>query len=145
MSKRIPARTALVALAALAALWAAAGCGGEKRARTARVNGKVTYKGKAVPNGTVTFIPASGGPSATGEIAKDGTFSMTTYSSGDGAILGKHKVVIVAMQDMGEKLPEERVPLPPPIVPNRYTNPATSPLTAEVQDGENSPVFDLTD
>jgi hypothetical protein len=119
-----------------------AGCGGD-RLRTAKVNGKVTYKGKPVPNGTVTFIPEGGGPSATGEIQSDGTFTMTTYSSGDGAILGKHKVVIAAMADMGDRLPEERSPLPPPIVPDKYTSPATSDLTTEVKDEENKPVFDL--
>ena len=112
--------------------------------RTAAVNGKVTYKGKPVPQGTVTFIPEGGGPSATGEI-KDGAFTMTTYSSRDGAILGKHKVVIVAMEDMEGRLPEERTPLPPPLIPTKYTSPATSPLTTEVKDGDNSPVFDLTD
>lgn len=120
------------------------GCGGNQH-RTAKVNGKVTYKGKPVPNGTVTFIPEAGGPSATGEIQSDGTFSMTTYSSGDGAVLGKHKVVIAAMQDMGDRLPEDRNPLPPPIVPTKYTSPATTDLTTEVKDGENTPVFDLID
>ena len=112
--------------------------------RTAEVNGKVTYKGKPVPHGTVTFIPEAGGPPATGEI-KDGAFSMTTYVRGDGAILGKHKVVIVAMEDMKDRLPEDRTPLPPPIVPAKFTSPATTPLTTVVKDKENTPVFDLTD
>lgn len=139
MNRRIQCRGALVVFALVLA-----GCGGD-RLRTAPVNGTVTYKGKPVPNGTVTLIPESGGPSATGEIGSDGKFTMTTYSSGDGAVLGKHKVVIVAMQDMGDKLPEERSPLPPPIVPDKYTSSATTPLTTEVVDGDNSPVFDLTD
>jgi hypothetical protein len=120
-----------------------AGCGSGKL-QTAEVNGKVTYKGKPVPQGTVTFIPEAGGPPATGEI-KNGSFSMTTYSTGDGAILGKHKVVIAAMEDMKEWLPEDRNPLPPPIVPTKYTSPATSTLTTVVTDGENTPVFDLKD
>jgi hypothetical protein len=119
------------------------GCS-EGRMRTAEVNGTVTYKGKPVPQGTVTFIPDAGGPSATGEI-KDGAFSMTTYVRGDGAVLGKHKVVIAAMQDMKDRLPEDRNPLPPPIVPTKYTSPATTTLTTLVEDKENTPVFDLKD
>lgn len=139
MYRRIPTCGVLVVITLVLA-----GCGGSK-IRTAPVNGKVTYKNKPVPYGTVTFIPESGGPPATGEIQPDGTFRMTTVTSGDGAIIGKHKVVIVAMEDMGDRLPEERNPTPPPIVPTKYTSPATTPLTTEVKDGDNSPVFDLKD
>lgn len=130
------------ALAALALVFA--GCGGGQE-RTAQVNGKVTYNNNPVTHGTVTFVPESGGPPATGEIKPDGSFSMTTYSSGDGAVLGKHKVVIVAMEDMEGKLPEARNPTPPPIVPAKYTSPSTTPLTTEVKDEDNEPVFDLKD
>lgn len=122
----------------------AAGCGGDK-VKTYSVSGKVTYKGRAVPNGTVTFVPDPSGPPATGEIKPDGTYTLTTYSSGDGAVAGRHKVVIVAMEDAGEKLPEERKPLPPPIVPAKYTSPATSPLTAEVKTEDNTVNFELKD
>jgi hypothetical protein len=121
-----------------------AGCGGDGR-KTAVVNGKVTYRGKAVSSGTVTFVPETGGPSATGEIQSDGTFTMTTYKPGDGAVLGKHKVFIVAMEDMSGKLPEERKPLPAPLIPLKYTSIATSPLTADVAGRENTVEFDLRD
>jgi hypothetical protein len=119
-----------------------AGCSGEGM-KTAVVKGKVTYQGNPVPGGTVTFVPDAGGPPATGEIRPDGTFTMTTYKSGDGAVLGKHKVFIVAMEDTSGKLPEERSGTPPPIIPNKYTSLATSPLTAEVADRENNVEFNL--
>jgi hypothetical protein len=113
------------------------------------VKGKITYKGKAVPNGTVNFLPADPNkPSATGEIQADGSYAMQTYlrsRPSQGAVIGKHKVVIVAMQDMASRLPEERIPLPPPIVPIKYTSPATSDLTADVEDKENTIDFDLQD
>jgi hypothetical protein len=141
MIRRLTPRAAVV-LAAWAAL--AAGCGGDK-AKTAAVRGKVTYKGGAVPTGTVTFMPDPAGPPATGDIQPDGTFTLTTYSKGDGAVLGKHKVIIVAMQDQGNRLPEEKSPLPPPIVPVKYTSPATTTLTATVEDKENTITFDLKD
>jgi hypothetical protein len=120
-----------------------AGCGGD-RLRTAVVRGKVTCNGKAVPNGTISFIPASG-PTATGEIQPDGSFTLTTYCKGDGAVLGQHTVVIVAMEDMSTRLPEARNPLPPPIVPDKYTSLATTDLRREVKDEVNQVNFDLVD
>jgi hypothetical protein len=111
---------------------------------TAIVRGKVTYAGKPVPNGTVNFIPDRG-PSATGEIQPDGSYTLMTYKAGDGAVIGAHKVIIVAMQDMNNRLPENRTPLPPPIVPVKYTSLATSDLTADVQKKENTINFDLKD
>src|SRR5262245_28964183 len=134
----------------LAAIFASTtvGCGSGGEG-LAVVKGKISYKGKAVPNGTVNFLPADPNkPSATGEIQSDGTYSLKTFQSSrasDGAVIGKHKVVIVAMQDMASRLPEERVPLPPPIVPIKYTSPATSDLTAEVEDKDNVIDFDLKD
>jgi hypothetical protein len=125
------------------ALLFGAGCGAAGP-KTAPVTGKVIYKGQPVPSGTVSFIPASG-TAATGEIDADGSFRLTTFRDGDGAILGLHKVVIVAMQDMSKKLPEERVPLPPPIVPDRYTSLATTDLSADVKEGPNAFTFDLQD
>lgn len=119
------------------------GCSG--KSDTAPVRGKVSYKGKSVPYGTVTFIPIDGGPPATGEIQGDGSFEMTTYSSGDGAILGKHRVVIIALEDNSGKLPEQRNPLPAPIIPQHYGNSATSKLTFQVKEGENTPNFELED
>jgi hypothetical protein len=113
------------------------------------VKGKVTYNGKPVPNGTINFLPIDGNkPSATGEIQSDGSYAMKTFLGNrpsDGAVIGQHKVVIVAMVDMASRLPEERIPLPPPIVPIKYTSPATSDLTAEVEKKENTINFDLKD
>lgn len=119
------------------------GCG-PKYPKTAIVRGKVTYKGKPVPNGTVNFIPAAG-KDASGEIKPDGTYTLTSFRPGDGAIPGAYSVVIVAMQDMASRLPEERSPLPPPIVPVKYTSLATSDLKAQVEDQENTINFDLKD
>jgi hypothetical protein len=113
--------------------------------KTAPVKGTLTYKGKPVPNGTITFIPEGNGPAATGEIRPDGTFELTTYKKGDGAVLGKHTVMIVAIQDQSDRLPEDRSPLPPPIVPAKYLSNQTSGLKAEVRDQSNTVDFDLTD
>jgi hypothetical protein len=120
-----------------------AGCG-DAQLKTAVVRGKVTFNGKPVPNGTISFIPTAG-PTATGEIQPDGSFTLTTYRKGDGAVLGRHTVVIVAMEDMSTRLPEARNPLPPPIVPEKYTSLATTDLRREVKDEVNDFAFDLVD
>lgn len=136
----------MIVRAGLFLLVTAVCCGcSESVAKTAQVRGKVLFKGIAVPNGTVNFIPENGGTSATGEIQPDGSFKLTTFRSGDGAILGKHKIVIVAMQDNKDTLPEARSPLPPPIVPIKYTSPATSTLFETVEDKENNFTLDLKD
>lgn len=76
------------------------GCGAsfEKPVRT--VQGTVKVEGKLATEGYVLFTPMLGGgsdpmesgKSASGTIQSDGTFELTTYSEGDGAIIGKHRV-----------------------------------------------------
>ena len=72
-----------------------AGCGRNDGLITAPVMGKVTYRGKPLPNGTVMFVPGEG-PAATGEISRDGSYRLSTGSL-DGAVLGNHKVSITAL------------------------------------------------
>jgi hypothetical protein len=130
---RVPTSPAAIGLFTL--VFFLPGCG-SARLKTAPVRGTVTYLGKPVPNGTVNFMHASG-PTASGAIQRDGSYTLTTFRSGDGAVPGSYTVVIVAIADMSGRLPEDRNPLPPPIVPDQYTSVATSPLRAEVKDQEN--------
>ncbi|VTS02063.1 hypothetical protein [Tuwongella immobilis] len=71
------------------------GCGGSD---VVSVSGKVTYNGKPVTGGSLTFLPvASGESKEAGKpggavIQSDGTFVVGTHSENDGAIPGKHKV-----------------------------------------------------
>ena len=113
-----------------------AGCVNED-AGMVPVKGKVTYRGKPVPNGTINFIPDEQRTSYA-EIQPDGTYSLLAFP-------GTHKVVVVAMQDQANRLPEDRSPLPPPIVPNKYTHITTTDLVAKVEDKENTIDFDLKD
>jgi hypothetical protein len=122
----------------LAAL-ALAGCG-DHGPKTYPVKGTITYKGKAVPHGTVMFQPENG-PAATGDI-KDGNYVLQTDKF-NGAVLGKHKVTIIAFQDQAGRLPEERTPFPPPIIPDKYSTPDRSGLTSVVEAKENVFNFDL--
>src|SRR5262245_46365839 len=126
----------------------ASGCG-SGNSGLAIVKGKVTYKGKPVPNGTVNFNPINGTkPSASGKIQPDGSYTLETFLGNrpsPGAVIGQHKVVIVAMQDQEGILPEQRAALPPPIVPSKYTHPNTTDLKADVENKENVIDFDLKD
>jgi hypothetical protein len=137
-----------IVLVATVVLTLSLGCGRGGQG-LAKVKGTIKYNGKPVPNGTVNFMPDDGNkPSASGEIQPDGTYTLMTAqgsSNHEGAVIGKHKVIIVAMQDMASRLPEERIALPPPIVPTKYTSPATSDLSAEVENKENVIDFDLKD
>jgi hypothetical protein len=52
------------------------GCGGESQPELADVKGKVTYKGKPLPGGTVAFQGPDGKGRGVGPIMRDGTYSL---------------------------------------------------------------------
>lgn len=86
----------LMSVGCLALLIGLSGCSGSQRP-TAKVSGKVTHDGKPVEGGSVTFAPiADGGEAgkpASGEIKSDGSYSLGTYAPGDGAVIGRHRVM----------------------------------------------------
>lgn len=125
------------------------GCSGGGALDTAPVTGTVTYNGKPLPYGSVSFRPKAGSP-ATGKIQTDGTFTMTTYHDGDGAIVGAHEVLIIATEtDAGtapEVQPGTEMAVAKSVIPQKYTSFSTSGLTAEVIAGEeNQFTFALKD
>ena len=135
-----------------------AGCG-SALPETALVEGKITYAGQPVTFGEITFYPQHGRP-ATGRIQPDGSYRLTTFSEGDGALLGKHTVTIKAVKfpepadqpgSMNEEIARDlkggrrQGPRAQPewLVPPRYAKRDTSGLTADVQKGSNTSNFDL--
>jgi hypothetical protein len=127
------------------------GCGGASK--TAPVTGRVTYKGKPVPNANVSFSPVdSGGRPATGITDSGGRFTLGTVSTNDGALIGKYQVSIIARgpdrtPKPGESLsgmPGEMMP-GDPIIPTKYFAPDTSGLTHEVKRGSNRVDLELKD
>jgi len=89
-------------LLSAAALTLPVGCSGNGL-NLAKVRGRVTYKGQPVKNGTVFFMPddtkGTVGPPAVGSITSDGSYVMSTESSGDGVIVGSHKVGITGVEE----------------------------------------------
>jgi len=134
---------ALALLALLAAsTW---GCGSKsERPETLPVQGKVTYKGQPVPKGTVTFQSDSG-QTATGEIQSDGTYKLSTFAEGDGALPGHHKVMIIANDADPTLMPGSSPGYKPPkdLVPKKYEKLETSGLQADVTKDKSSIDFEL--
>jgi hypothetical protein len=93
----------LLALPVAIALALSLGCRGDNGLTLARVRGKVTYMGEPVKKGTVFFMPDDSkgtiGPPAVGSITSDGSYVMSTESSGDGVIVGSHKIGITGVDE----------------------------------------------
>jgi hypothetical protein len=93
----------LLALPVAVALALSVGCSSNNGLTLAKVRGKVTYKGEPVKKGTVFFMPDDSkgtvGPPAVGSITSDGSYVMSTESSGDGVIVGSHKIGITGVDD----------------------------------------------
>ena len=115
------------------------GCGGAPY-RTVPVKGTVTYQGQPVTSGTITFVPEKPGPAASATIRADGTYALATDGI-PGAVPGRYTIMIISMGNTAGVLPEQRNPLPPLRLPEKYSNNRRSGLTAEVLDRDN--VIDL--
>ena len=135
-----------------------AGCGPDRPER-ATVTGKVTFRGAPVPEGKIMFYPETG-RAAVGTITPDGTYHLTTFDPGDGAVLGRHQVTITATKVTGgppqPKTFKDELKLatqkPKPgatspkvvwLVPKEYSQRNTSQLAAEVTRGANTINFPL--
>jgi hypothetical protein len=117
--------------AALLALPPLFGCGAPA---LAPVSGRVTCDGKPLPLGTILFspLPASGtdleSPKAAGGGISNGRFEyVTTFKQGDGAFIGKHRVMVTM------EFPESCPCLP------------TKEIILEIQPGHNDLVIELRD
>lgn len=134
-------------LAVIAAL--CFGCAGNDQPMP--VSGKVTVNGTPVANAGIVFHPKDGkGRPAMAETAEDGTYRLTTFKAGDGALKGEYQVTLVweepvhpylALRDGApqkealrqeylawkEKHKEQPSPIPP-----EYANAGSTPLAQKV-------------
>jgi hypothetical protein len=119
---------------------ALAGCG-SNTSPVARVRGKVLLDEKPLANGAIATLP-EGGRGAHGAIT-NGEFELGTFGNTDGAVIGTHKIAIVA-NEPSQSTDTESAP-GKSLIPQRYNNPAASGLTIEVKAGEvNTPTLKLT-
>ena len=113
------------------------GCGGNADGRAATdlipVKGKVTYKGRPITRGVVSFEPDGFGRPASGPIQSDGSFALGTHKDGDGVVPGEHRVSISGFD---KALARDRVLA-------KYSSPNSSHLTAKVDAEHTEFAFDL--
>lgn len=156
------ARPLMIALSAAAL--AATGCDSKISYEHATVHGKVTYNGKPVPMGQVMFLPVAAPEDgllqpATGSIGADGTYALKSEADA-GAVVGEHKVAVIAVDGGKPVEPTVEATSPAPaggpggrgkspvfktLVPKKYSDPATTPLTRKVNSGDNTIDLELTD
>jgi hypothetical protein len=109
----------------------------------APVHGTVSYKGVALPAGTIVFTPDAArggmGPTSRAEIKPDGSYVL---KAGDqfGAVPGWHRVTIVAILPPGPPPPGQRFVHPQSLLPLKYRDPDLSGLHGEVKLGEDNTV-----
>ena len=117
---------------------ASGGCGSSGVLPTYQVEGKVVFSdGTPLKGGMVGFesITQEGTPlGAQGAIGPDGTFRLTTYEAGDGAVAGKHRVLV-----SGPLPPFDPSGLQPfePVIHSRFGSYDTSGLRFTVKDDHN--------
>ncbi|MFO0890996.1 MAG: carboxypeptidase-like regulatory domain-containing protein [Isosphaeraceae bacterium] len=96
------------------------------RPRPFPVSGTVTFNGQPLSGGRIILVPSTAsGQQATGQFVA-GRYTVTTFSTNDGALPGTYSVVIVS-----------------PGVPMNYQSQATSGLTVQIQKSTNTIDFDL--
>lgn len=123
----------------------AVGCSKNERPPLAKAEGIVLYQGKPLPAGRISFIPdrsrGTMGRGASGVIGPDGRFTLQSYTTGDGAMVGFHCVAIDSWEEVKPSTPtitadDDRPAPPPPMrsrIPTHYNDHASSGITAEVK------------
>ena len=145
-------------LLATSTLAATLGCSSEPpddRPARAKVTGTITLSGSPVENARIQFHAVSKSQGAIGQTQADGTYTLTTFVAGDGALPGDYVVTIskkevedkltedqkLKMQEMGRQIPPAKTT---ELMPREYTNSSASPLKVTVKaDEENHFDFDV--
>lgn len=124
----------VISIVLVACLACHAGCG--RRPTLAPVSGRVTLDGRPLEFGSVMIQP-SAGPAARGTIRADGSFSVGTFSPGDGAILGPATVRVACYEQQrpGALATEGESALGRSLIPEKYTQFETSGITTTVVAG----------
>jgi hypothetical protein len=145
---------AAMAAVVLMSMMAVVGCSpAANRPALAVTSGVVTFNGSPLADAQIVFLPAdaSGGALASGKTDAKGTFVLSTFGTGDGAIPGDKLVKVVA-QSQGKSEKEGNEPgspdyeAPKDLIPKKYFSEATSGLKATVVAGKrNTFEFALTD
>src|SRR5262245_57757951 len=109
-----------VALFSVAAVLLPGCAPGDNLPECAPVTGKVTMGGEPIVGAMVTFHPEK--PGNTGQAASeaDGTYTLNTYGTQDGALVGKHTVTIERYLPPMPTQPGGKLPSSKSAIPAKY-------------------------
>lgn len=132
MNPRRPSGLILIVLAAPLTL----GCGQDWKADTHPASGRVSIDGQAAAGVLVQLHPVGNGPDERNSrpwalVQGDGTFTLSTYQSGDGAPAGEYAVTLTWPDDPSVPSMTDRLG-------SRYAEPARSPWKVAIREGENT-------
>lgn len=119
----------------LSTLSQAVGCG-DGRPKRVQVTGRVTIDGEPLTHGYVRLFPSKGRMSG-GTLDEEGRFRLSCFESGDGVILGEHKIAVLGQ----EQLDETRIRWHAPKV---YARPTTSGLKQTIDSSTETIEIELT-
>ncbi|MBA2116150.1 carboxypeptidase regulatory-like domain-containing protein [Bremerella alba] len=107
-------------------------------------SGVATINGEPLDNAIVTFRPIEGNYAAFARTQNDGSFQLTTFDDGDGAVAGEFDVTVSKMVIELEPNPANPQVLPPiyhsehSMIPAKYNSVDKSGLTATIsEDGDS--------
>jgi len=126
-------------LLVVASLGGLSGCSHPKGPECVPVSGKISYKGKPLAEAMIVLHPLDGNVEGNhkpiARSAADGTFSLTTFKSNDGAPPGRYAITVElrAPQMVGEEVVRNGENL----LPVKYSKPETSGLRVAVEQGSN--------
>ena len=110
----------------------AAGCRGTS---VGEVKGTVTFEGKAVTEGRVSFLDQKAGTGDEALLKSDGSFAIEKPLP-----VGDYKITIeplIVRKQVDGKGPEVGVEKPAPDIPEKYRRIGTTDLSASVAEGKN--------
>jgi hypothetical protein len=140
---RTASRSSLSVLLICAPLVAAcAGCGSSQRPDRVAVfpaTGRLVYDGQPLTGAFVVLHPKAAdaghlAPRPHGQAAADGSFSLTSYDTNDGAPAGDYTLTVVlrpVVKNGGDYTAG------PNILPLKYSRAETSPVTVNIAEGRN--------
>jgi hypothetical protein len=117
------------------ALLLSCGCGDGRPSRVP-VSGRVMIDGKPLAKAGVRFYP-TGGRSSSGRTDAEGRFVLTCFEPNDGALVGSHKVIVAAIEEISGNTVKWNAP-------KKYAQPDTSGLQATIGGATDDLKFDLT-
>ena len=128
-------------------------CSNQREAAPTR--GRITFNGEPLRSGSVLFVPTEPGPTAQANLLSSGEYVLSTYEEGDGAVIGRHQIMVIALAEDGKNAVADAStrmltnsagdPLPLiSVIPEQYGDYKKSGLTASVAAGENRIDFALT-